>query len=528
MKTHEESPQTEKTPQNSVSSEPNHSRPRPKVFISYSWDDEEHKKWVLNFAKRLLSSGIAVILDVWQTALGDQLPKFMENAISDSDFVLCICTPDYKDRSDNRTGGVGYEGNIITSELITTGNQRKFIPVFRKGEKWLDAAPVWSAGKKFVDLRGNPYSTKNYNELLNTLFRILPNPPRPGPIPQRVLRIKPEWAREPYDRGNINPHKEKNVIEGGEQGQKIIPNHSDGEQPHMLAIAVRIFLAIAVIGGIVWVTSRDKNLPTPTQEFSPVPTETFPPSNNSSTPAKQQTITPLPSSIMVLVPGGNYSIGSNEFRDEQPVHTVLLNDFYIDQYEVTNALYAACVDAGVCSPPQASRSATRSDYYGNEQYADFPVIHITWEMAKVFCENWRGARLPTEAEWEAAARGTNGEKYPWGDNIDCNYSNFNDWGRFCVGDTIHVGSYELGKSTYGVYDLAGNVAEWVSDWYDEDYYWGLPHDFFNPTGPSTGLDRVIRGGSWADSAYAVRSANRNWRDPEEASQEIGFRCAASP
>lgn len=140
----------------------------PKVFISYSWDDENHKEWVLNFATRLKNDGINVILDQWHAKPGDQLPEFMERAVKDSQFVLCICTPGYKKKSEKRGGGAGYEGHIITGEMFTHRNQRKFIPILRSG-KWKGAAPSWMIGKVYIDLFGNPYSEKNYKELLMTL-----------------------------------------------------------------------------------------------------------------------------------------------------------------------------------------------------------------------------------------------------------------------------------------------------------------------------------------------------------------------
>ena len=146
----------------------------PRALISYSWDGDDHKAWVKSFAERLITAGVDVILDRWAVAPGDQLPVFMERAISDSDFVLVICTPSYRKRSDERRGGVGYEGNIITSEIFYRGNHEKFIPIFRCGS-WgdgepTDAAAAWIRGKYYIDLSGDPYSEDNYRELVSTLF----------------------------------------------------------------------------------------------------------------------------------------------------------------------------------------------------------------------------------------------------------------------------------------------------------------------------------------------------------------------
>jgi eukaryotic-like serine/threonine-protein kinase len=191
---------------------------------------------------------------------------------------------------------------------------------------------------------------------------------------------------------------------------------------------------------------------------------------------------------------------------------------------VTNASYNDCVNAGVCNPPTNAGSFTRSSYYGNSQYDEYPVIYVSWNMAKAYCE-WRGAHLPTEAQWEKAARGTDERIYPWGKGLDCQKANYNDGHNGCVGGTNKVGSYEAGKSPYSVYDLAGNVWEWVADWYSETYYGtSLP---FNPLGPDSGQARVLRGGSWNRGQYDIRTSNRLRFAADYNNFDIGFRCAGS-
>ena len=244
----------------------------------------------------------------------------------------------------------------------------------------------------------------------------------------------------------------------------------------------------------------------------------------------------------ILIPAGEFVMGSTEeevdaalemcnasygdcerswFADEQPQHTVYLDDYYIDKYEVTTARYQACVDAGACDAPQASSSDTRESYFGNPEYADYPVIKVTWFQAEAFCA-WEGKRLPTEAEWEKAARGTDGRTYPWGNEApDAGLLNYDE----NVGDTTPVGSYPAGASPYGALDMAGNVWEWVNDWYGEDYYRQSPRD--NPPGPATGAYRVLRGGSWGGSDYDVRSARRINYFPVNWGYSSGFRCVRS-
>jgi formylglycine-generating enzyme required for sulfatase activity len=235
---------------------------------------------------------------------------------------------------------------------------------------------------------------------------------------------------------------------------------------------------------------------------------------------------------MALVPAGPFEMGSYDgAEDEQPVHTVILNDFYIDQYEVTNSQYATCVNEGVCDPTTDTTafesSYSRGIYYGNPEYADYPVIYANWYEAQKYCE-WRGARLPTEAEWEKAARGDlDGKNYPWGNESPVcefgamNGAKFDDDGNCNNTDTEEVGSYSA--NGYGLYDMAGNVWEWVSDFYDENYYANSPTE--NPSGPEEGSYPVIRGGSWNNHVDRLRVSDRRFNDPKSGSLSSGFRCA---
>jgi formylglycine-generating enzyme required for sulfatase activity len=204
-------------------------------------------------------------------------------------------------------------------------------------------------------------------------------------------------------------------------------------------------------------------------------------------------------------------------------HRVTLDAFYMDKHEVTTGRYAKFLEETGHEHPDHWNEVDLA------QHGTRPVIGVNWHDAEAYCQ-WAGKRLPTEAEWEKAARGTDGRKYPWGNEEPSrSLANYNwDGKRAWEGyDTLSpVGSYEVGKSPYGVYDLAGNVQEWVADWYSEDYYGSSPGR--NPTGPSEGQNKVLRGGSWFDTPQHVRSALRFGDTPMSRGADVGFRCAKTP
>ncbi len=213
---------------------------------------------------------------------------------------------------------------------------------------------------------------------------------------------------------------------------------------------------------------------------------------------------------------------SNHFTPSEPSHKVFLSSFWIYKYEVTNNLYRTCVNDGVCNPPRDYRSETRQNYYNNATYGNYPVVFVTWYDANEYCK-WAGGRLPSEAEWEKAARGETGFLFPWGNEYST--SRLANVGMM-IGDTTEVGSYPDGKSPFGLMDMAGNVYEWVNDWYSDNYYNNSPYQ--NPEGPSNPQSdknfRSIRGGNWFWSGVLATSAFHDWWESDASSNDVGFRC----
>ncbi len=269
-------------------------------------------------------------------------------------------------------------------------------------------------------------------------------------------------------------------------------------------------------------TPQPSPTPQPTQTETPQPTQD--PNNPPACTETGQTWTsPVDGMTLVCVPAGEFTMGteSSDPASDEPAHQVMLDAFWIDQTEVTNAMYQQCVAAGACTAPRKDRSSTRINYYDASEYATFPVVYASWDVAASYCR-WAGRTLPTEAQWEKAARGTDGRIYPWGNQAPtCRLANFGN----CVADTNAVGNYPKGVSPYGAYDMAGNVYEWVADWYGEGYYSQSPSA--NPTGPSSGDSRVVRGGTWSDDALRVRATDRNYNRPDFDNFYYGFRCAWS-
>jgi formylglycine-generating enzyme required for sulfatase activity len=239
------------------------------------------------------------------------------------------------------------------------------------------------------------------------------------------------------------------------------------------------------------------------------------------------------SSVMVRIPAGMFTMGSTDYDDEKPVHRPYVSELYIDKYEVTNRQYKQFCDATGRTPPSDPDFAGMPDYFNT--CPEYPVVNVSWDDASAYAR-WAGKRLPTEAEWEKAARGTDGRKYPWGssapDGSRCNFADRNtdySWSDKNANDgyarTAPVGSFPSGVSPYGCMDMAGNVWEWCNDWYGSEYYQSSANN--DPQGPTSGSSRVIRGGGWSNDAWGLRCACRLDWGPANRRYDVGFRCARS-
>jgi len=307
-----------------------------------------------------------------------------------------------------------------------------------------------------------------------------------------------------------------------------------------IAAAGFFILLVALGGGYFLLTTPGilSPLPTPTKLVLPPPTE-IPPTQEiilpTVTPTEAATALPTETSAPVeikdiknvpmrLIPAGEFTMGSDDTGDvgSRPAHTAYVDAFYMDKFEVSNEMYDACVYAVDCRRPQQGGSATRNTYFSNPVFANYPALYVDWKMANAYCE-WRGARLPTEAEWEKAARGTDARLYPWGNQEpDCSLANRVG----CVADTTPVDQHEKGQSIYGVYGLSGNVWEWTSTLFKK-----YPYDAADGREDPDKLgERIARGGSWhvfGGNSGNVRADTRLKLDPGYFGGYVGFRCVVS-
>ncbi len=241
------------------------------------------------------------------------------------------------------------------------------------------------------------------------------------------------------------------------------------------------------------------------------------PSSNVPMDTKVSTVDGM---TQVYIPKGEFIMGDNGNPNlkEYPEHPIYLDAFWMDKYEVSNAMYEKCVKSGKCFEPVPRLNP----FYGKWAYRNLPVVYVNWYAAEMYCA-WAGRRLPTEAEWEKAARGTDARYFPWGNSkANPRLANFSET-MFL--ESLPVTRYPLGASPYGVLNMAGNVREWVADWFGNRYYFESPHE--NPTGPETGTERSLRGGAYDAVLDDISTFRRFKHEPDSAGLSRGFRCAES-
>ena len=519
------------------------------VFISYRRKDIS---WALAVYQYLTSQKYDVFFDFSSLSSGDFEQVIISNIKARAHFLL-ILTPTALDRCNE-------PGDWLRREIETAvDEQRNIIPLFFDGFSFgLPSVAEKLTGKIAAIKRYNGLdipsgyfieamerlSERYLNVPLDAIIHPVSTEVRKA-VKQEQMAVNEAIAKKWEEiKELVKPAEEKTGEPAQSPGKKSTAFRSYGIGAGILAI-----LVLGIIGvNALMPNWSDTTTPTATEliltstattEPAILPADTATMEKETITPMPEPThtvtvvptlgvgstqISPRDGMVLLYVPAGQFRMGfPGQESDEKPVHPVTLDAFWIDQTEVTNAMYALCVSDGECERPGSFSSATRRSYYSNPEFNEYPVIFVSWTDAHAYCE-WAGRRLPTEAEWEKAARGKDQRSYPWGEEIDCSRANYFDGTKLCTGDTAAVKSYETGKSPYDLYDMAGNVWEWVADWYNPDYY--DISSVTNPPGPTSGNLRVVRGGGWDDTHFLTRSSNRGSYAPIGKVNNRGFRCAS--
>ncbi|HET9587608.1 MAG TPA: SUMF1/EgtB/PvdO family nonheme iron enzyme, partial [Anaerolineales bacterium] len=452
------------------------------TFICYSRDNSD---FVVRLARDLKAAGFDVWLDQLDIPKGARWDDAIEEAVERSSTFMIVLSPE------------SIESQSVKDELSYAIDSGKHIlPVVIRPSK----IPFRLRRFQYVDFTDKPYkdSLADIKHLLSNTQRLEPAPAPDLGQPDSAPVV--HGALLPKDRAFSSAALREPEAEKDKPQRKLV---------------VPMILGVLVLAGIMAAVVFATN-----QNDSPPAATTSTPSENPPTITPELSPTPLPPPVQVIdaagvamrrIGAGEFIMGSDQMADEGPEQTVYLDTVYVDKYEVTNARYRECIEAGGCEEPAEAASGPEN----------LPAVNVDWNMARAYCE-WRGARLPTEAEWEKAARGSDGRMYPWGNDISCKEANF--FG--CEGTLAAVTSYVDGMSIFGVYNMAGNVAEWVSS-----LYMAYPYDPGDGReDPDRQGERVLRGGSWleSDTDNDARTARRHPADPSTASDNIGFRCARDP
>ncbi len=478
------------------------------VFISYRRQDVS---WALAVYQNLTACGYDVFFDYTSISSGKFEQIILSNIKARAHFLV-ILTPSALERCCE-------EGDWLRREIETAiVEKRNIVPLLCEDFDF-------KAPEVKEKLTGTLAVLQEYNGLEVPAGFFVEAMRR---LRERYLNVMPDGTLHP-----VSPEVQRVVRAEQVAVNRAIQEEEAGAKKEAAApkagvpAAVKAGLAILLLAGLVlggkYIAQHWPLIPGAT----PAPTETRLPAS----PTAADTAVPAPTPgigstlaaekdgmSMLYVPGGEFLLGSEGGDlDEKPVHPVSLEAFWIDQTEVTNGMYALCVGAGACTPPSDPR------YSDQAAYRDHPVVFVDWNQARTYCE-WAGRRLPTEAEWEKAASWDESRQekyvYPWGDSIDCTFTNY--WGQDggCAGETTKVGSYPEGASPYGVLDMAGDAWEWVSSLYKPyPYEAGDGREDLASHG-----SRVIRGGSWVNDEYYLRSAFRDGYVPTFSVNYLGFRC----
>jgi len=534
------------------------------VFFSYSRKDSD---FVDKLIAELESQGIDIWVDRGDILAGEAWRNSIVEAIINCPVFVIVLSPN------------SISSENVTKELtLAEQHKKRILPLVIKEVQIPPSLDYQLAGLQYQTFVEGSYAS-NFERLTRSLGALgIVTAPAPKPEPQPVVEPKPEnkTEMEPASTAILPPIKTE--IEPSQPTPASLPYIPQSTPTHPQPITnplqkipvwlwaagggllVVIVLAI-IFSSLFGKDDRKKTatatadqalvISTPTEEFAVPPTDITEP---TAYPLRSLDDFDVP---MVLVSAGPFMMGTSSaealkecqkvnsslnceafyFGDEEPVRTVTLDyDFYMDQYEVTNERYDACVTAGVCDSPWNFNIAQGVPYFRNAQYTQYPVVNVTWDAANTYCE-WRNGRLPTETEWEKAARGPeDARKYPWGENLEDTRANFcdrfcgNSWANHAFSDgypyTAPVGTFTNGASPYGVEDMAGNVSEWVADLYGPypDGEADTGSDFY-------GQERIRRGGSWYSLGSDLRVSRRDKNlpepyiiDPNAELGKIGFRC----
>jgi len=499
------------------------------TFISYAHEDSH---FATRLAHDLRRQGLEVWVEQWDIPPEVEWDVALGRAIKSCRYFLLVLSP------------AAVDSWVVRDQfMLARRNGKRMVPVLYRPCRLPSALQdlVW------IDFSGRHYH-EALRQLLNRYF-----PEQVGQLESRPNAIRANlvwlWQRtilplvgkldqgsRPSSAGPLPPvdRPEQPVELKYEAG----PLFSSGSTPLWLPKLLRLLwpgwlgpllASVGLIAGLLFlwpgygpgssssaavIATLEIVRPSPTPQPLPTPVNTQ--------------VRPKDGKVMVLIPAGEFLMGSVESdrlaeEDELPQRPVYLDAYWIDKTEISNVQYQLCVEDGACSPPRSQGSRFEDSHQ--------PVVGVDWHQADAYCQ-WSGGRLPSEAEWEKAARGTDGRIYPWGDRFDGTRLNFCDAG--CVADwkdrrindgysyTAPVGNYPRGASPFGVLDMSGNVWEWTADWYDAGYYSRAAAR--NPTGPPSGEQRVVRGGSWYYYGKNLRAANRHRDAPTYRYDNIGFRC----